>query len=195
MVIIDNDTGDIVALAGGVGEKTDFLGLNRATMSKLQVGSSMKPLGVYAPAFELGVITPATVIHDMPLYYKEDGTPMEINSWRFQKGAVLLNFNSIDTMELAEKLKFTKLYAKKEDLPKLPKGEYYFFELIGLKAILPDGEELGEVTDVIENNASNLLEIKKTDGDKVLVPNIPVFVSEVDTDKGKIFITPIEGLI
>ena len=127
--------------------------------------------------------------------YKEDGTPMEINSWRFQKGAVLLNFNSIDTMELAEKLKFTKLYAKKEDLPKLPKGEYYFFELIGLKAILPDGEELGEVTDVIENNASNLLEIKKTDGDKVLVPNIPVFVSEVDTDKGKIFITPIEGLI
>ena len=82
MVIIDNDTGDIVAIAGGVGEKTDFLGLNRATMSKLQVGSSMKPLGVYAPAFELGVITPATVIHDMPLYYKEDGTPYPRNDTR-----------------------------------------------------------------------------------------------------------------
>lgn len=127
--------------------------------------------------------------------YKEDGTPVKINSWRFQKGAVLLNLESVDTMELAEKLKFTKLYAKKEDLPKLPKGEYYFFELIGLKVMLPDGEELGEVTDVIENNASNLLEIKKTDGEKVLVPNIPVFVSKVDTDDGKIIITPIEGLI
>ncbi len=127
--------------------------------------------------------------------YKEDGTPVKINSWRFQKGAVLLNLESVDTMELAEKLKFTKLYAKKEDLPKLPKGEYYFFELIGLKVMLPDEEELGEVTDVIENNASNLLEIKKTDGEKVLVPNIPVFVSKVDTDDGKIIITPIEGLI
>ncbi len=82
MVIIDNDTGDIAAIAGGVGEKTDFLGLNRATQSKLQVGSSMKPLGVYAPAFELGVINPATVIHDMPLYYQEDGTPYPRNDTR-----------------------------------------------------------------------------------------------------------------
>ena len=82
MVIIDNDTGDIAAIAGGVGEKTDFLGLNRATQSKLQVGSSMKPLAVYAPAFELGVITPATVINDMPLYYKEDGTPYPRNDTR-----------------------------------------------------------------------------------------------------------------
>lgn len=82
MVIIDNDTGDIVAIAGGVGEKTDFLGLNRATQSKLQVGSSMKPLGVYAPAFELGVINPATVINDMPLYYQEDGTPYPRNDTR-----------------------------------------------------------------------------------------------------------------
>ena len=84
---------------------------------------------------------------------------------------------------------------KEEDLPKLAEGEYYFFELTGLKAILPDGSELGEVTDVIENNASNLLEIKKPDGEKVLIPNIPVFVSSVNKDEGKIFITPIEGLI
>lgn len=82
MVIIDNDTGDIAAIAGGVGEKTDFFGLNRATQSKLQVGSSMKPLGVYAPAFELGVITPATVIYDMPLYYQDDGTPYPRNDTR-----------------------------------------------------------------------------------------------------------------
>ena len=127
--------------------------------------------------------------------YKEDGTPIKILSWRFQKGSVLMMLEGVDTMELAEKMRFTKLYAKKEDLPKLPKGEYYFFELIGLKAILPDGEELGEVTDVIENNASNLLEIKKKDGEKVLIPNIPVFVREVDTENGNIFITPIEGLI
>ncbi len=127
--------------------------------------------------------------------YKEDGTAVKILSWRFQKGSVLLTLEGVDTMELAEKMRFTKLYAKEEDLPKLPKGEYYFFELIGLKAKLPDGSELGVVTDVIENNASNLLEIKKADGEKVLIPNIPVFVSEINTDDGTILITPIEGLI
>ena len=123
--------------------------------------------------------------------YKKDNTPVKILSHRFQKGAVLLRLQGVDD----EKLKFTELYAKEEDLPKLPKGEYYFFELIGLTAVLTDGEEIGKVTDVIENNASNLLEITKTDGEKVLVPNIPVFVSDVKLKEEKIYITPIEGLI
>ena len=62
-------------------------------------------------------------------------------------------------------------------------------------AVLPDGEELGKVSSVIENNAANLLEIKKADGEKVLIPNIPVFVEKVSLEEGKIYITPIEGLI
>lgn len=66
IVIIDNATGDIVAMAGGVGEKTGYLTLNRATQSKLQTGSSMKPLAVYGPALELGIINPATVLNDAP---------------------------------------------------------------------------------------------------------------------------------
>lgn len=127
--------------------------------------------------------------------YKEDGEAVKILSWKFHKGSVILKLDGIDEVNDAEKLKFVKLYARKEDLPKLPKGEYYFFELIGLTAILEGGEELGKVTDVIENNASNLLEITKEDGEKVLIPNIPVFVSKIDIKEGKIHITPIEGLI
>ena len=127
--------------------------------------------------------------------YKENGEAVKIISWKFHKGSVILKLEGVDEVNDAEKLKFVKLYAKKEDLPKLPKGEYYFFELIGLTAILEDGEELGKVTDVIENNASNLLEITKKDGEKVLVPNIPVFVAKTDIKKGQIQITPIEGLI
>lgn len=76
IVIIDNATGDIVAMAGGVGEKTDFDAFNRATESELQTGSSIKPLAVYAPAFELGVISPATVISDMPLNYDDGAWPL-----------------------------------------------------------------------------------------------------------------------
>ena len=127
--------------------------------------------------------------------YKEDNTPVKILSWRFQKGAVLLKLDGVEDVDTAEKLKFTKLFAREQDLPKLAEGEYYFFQLRGLTAVLPDESELGKVTDVIENNASNLLEITKTDGEKVLVPNIPVFVSSVDLKNEKIHITPIEGLI
>lgn len=56
MMIMDY-SGHIVAVVGGRGEKTINRGLNRATQSKRQPGSSMKPLGVYAPALEYNLIT------------------------------------------------------------------------------------------------------------------------------------------
>ena len=75
IVVINNDTGDIVAMAGGVGEKTDHDGFNRATDAKLQTGSSQKPLTVYAPAFESGEVSPATVIADLPITYRGGNFP------------------------------------------------------------------------------------------------------------------------
>ena len=85
IVIVDNRTGDIVALAGGVGEKEGYYSWNRATDSRLQSGSSIKPLSVYAPAFELGAITPATVIKDLPLMYEglggTEGTEGKASAW------------------------------------------------------------------------------------------------------------------
>ena len=75
IVVIDNRTGDIVGLAGGVGPKTEHDGWNIATDSKLQTGSAQKPLSVYAPAFEAGVISPATVVPDLPVSYSGGAYP------------------------------------------------------------------------------------------------------------------------
>ncbi len=74
MVIIDNATGDIIAMRGGVGEKTGSLTFNRATQSYLSPGSAIKPLSVYAPALEQGLITPATVYDDTPFTFTDTGT-------------------------------------------------------------------------------------------------------------------------
>ncbi len=64
MTIIDPYTGKVKALAGGVGKKGGDFVLNRATMSPRQPGSSIKPVAVYAPAIEEGIITPMSVIKD-----------------------------------------------------------------------------------------------------------------------------------
>ena len=79
IVVIDNRTGDVVALSGGVGEKTTFLGYHRATQAKLQTGSSQKPISVYAPAFESGQVTPATVFKDLPVTYTDGNWPKNDN--------------------------------------------------------------------------------------------------------------------
>ena len=79
IVVIDNETGDISGIAGGVGEKLGFDSWNRAEDAKLQSGSSFKPLAVYAPAFELGAITPATVVPDLPFDYSDGAWPRNDN--------------------------------------------------------------------------------------------------------------------
>ena len=79
IVVIDNKTGDIVAMAGGVGTDKVHFGLNRATQSKLQSGSAIKPLTVYAPGFQKGTISPATVVRDLPVNYKDGAWPKNDN--------------------------------------------------------------------------------------------------------------------
>ena len=75
IVVIDNTTGDIVAMAGGVGTEKAHFGLNRATQSELQSGSSIKPLSIYAPGFEQGAFSPASIIKDLPLSYDDGPYP------------------------------------------------------------------------------------------------------------------------
>ena len=64
IVIIDQTTGEIKALSGGTGEKTINYGLNRATGTTRPPGSSIKPIAVYGPAIEYGLISPSTLVLD-----------------------------------------------------------------------------------------------------------------------------------
>ena len=65
-IVIDNKTGNVVGMLGGVGEKKG-LDFNRAIDAKLQPGSTFKPIGAYGPAFELGVSYPGMGIDDAPV--------------------------------------------------------------------------------------------------------------------------------
>lgn len=78
VVIIDQHTGEIVAMIGGREEPIQKRQLNRAYQSSMPVGSSIKPLSVYGPALEIGV-TPGTCILNSELaidgYGGEKGYP------------------------------------------------------------------------------------------------------------------------
>ena len=89
ITIMDPYTGRVVAMAGGMGEKEGSLEWNRATMTVRQPGSSIKPVSVYAPAINLGLITPQTIMEDTPLRY-ENGVGYPRNSNGTYRGAVTI---------------------------------------------------------------------------------------------------------
>ena len=61
IVIIDPSNGHVVGMSGGIGPKTANRTLNRATQSLRQPGSAIKPISVYAPAIENGLISPGSI--------------------------------------------------------------------------------------------------------------------------------------
>ena len=107
IVITDNKTGDVVAMAGGVGEKSGSLILNRATQSYLQPGSTIKPITAFAPALELGLITPASVYDDTPHRFT-DYAAWPLNLDRLYRGLVSVE----DAMRLSLNTVAVKLVAQ-----------------------------------------------------------------------------------
>ena len=75
MTVIDQSTGNVVALVGGRGDKTASKTLNRATGITRQPGSTFKVLAAYAPALDAGGLTLASVQDDAPMTYA-NGTPL-----------------------------------------------------------------------------------------------------------------------
>lgn len=73
ITVIDNETGAVVAVAGDVGEKTGDRVWNMATQTLRPPGSAIKPLSVFAPALEMGMITPNSLIEDSSIRLT-DGT-------------------------------------------------------------------------------------------------------------------------
>ncbi|MBQ2670351.1 MAG: transglycosylase domain-containing protein, partial [Clostridia bacterium] len=72
MVVTDPYTGQVKGLIGGLGEKTNIRGWNRATQMKRQPGSSIKPLSVYGPAIDTGKITEVTEVVDEEITIGDD---------------------------------------------------------------------------------------------------------------------------
>ena len=80
MTIMDYQ-GRIVALVGGTGEKTENRSYNRATdnRAKRQPGSSIKPLSVYAPAVDLGLVTANSTVLEKAIIVNGKEWPRNFN--------------------------------------------------------------------------------------------------------------------
>lgn len=85
MAVIENGTGYVVGVVGGLGEKTTSREYNLATQGGKQTGSAMKPLAAIAPALEEGIITAGSVYDDVPTTFagmKKDWPKNYDNTYR-----------------------------------------------------------------------------------------------------------------
>ncbi|MFA7636273.1 MAG: PBP1A family penicillin-binding protein [Monoglobales bacterium] len=97
MVVISVKDGSVKGIYGQAGKKEANLLLNRAMDTARQPGSSIKPLAVYGPAIELGLVTPGSIVIDEP-YRKGNWSPQ--NWYKGYKGAVSIQEAVVQSMNI-----------------------------------------------------------------------------------------------
>ena len=113
-VLLSARDGRLAALVGNCGEKTGNLLLNHATRARYAPGSALKPVALYAPAVEDGLISEATVFDDVPSRFEGD-TPWPRNSPNVYAGLMpaaeaLAHSKNTAAVSLYDKLGAERIY-------------------------------------------------------------------------------------
>lgn len=115
---------------------------------------------------------------------------------RTRKSTAILKLGGVDTSEAADGLRNLHVLVEREELQPPGEDEYYWSDLIGIRVCTSRGENIGEVSDLIDSGGHDILVIKGSErGREFLVPFVKRFVTTVDLDGSVITVEPIEGLL
>ncbi len=119
---------------------------------------------------------------------------LEIAGVKFFKNQVILKFKGIDNINDIEKYKGKDLLVRREDAVALGEHENYVADLIDLKVVTDEGEELGYLTEVMETGANDVYVVETADGRELLIPAIRDCILDVDLDEEVMTVHIINGL-
>lgn len=125
----------------------------------------------------------------------EDGRSFGVTLIRPLQGAFAARLTGVGSREAAEALKGLRLYAPRSRFPALDEDEYYHADLIGLTALDPGGEVLGQVRAVYDHGAGDVIEIDRPGKPDLLVPFTRAAVPTVDLAARRLVVDPPPGLL
>ncbi|NWO20240.1 ribosome maturation factor RimM [Leptotrichia sp. oral taxon 223] len=116
------------------------------------------------------------------------------NIKRLNDKKAILNFEKIDNIDAAKELNGYKVKIRRDLLPKRDEDDFYVKDLFGIE-VFSENEKIGEVVDVMETAAHNILIIEDIDTKKeIMVPLIDEFVAKIDFPNNRIEVILIDGM-
>ena len=180
MAIVDYKTGNVVAVAGGLGEKSGS-GWNRATQMKKQTGSSIKMIADVAPGLEEGVITPSTRYVDEKTDFGNNYIPKDDDKY---------DNKSMDIREFIRRSKNIPAVKIMKELT--PKKSLEYLQKMGLSSLDEEDDEVLALAIGGMTHGASPLEMAAAYGtianDGVYIT--PTFYTKVVDSSGNTVMTP-----
>lgn len=163
-------------------------------MEKVLIGKIVNAVGLKGEVKVYNYSDSPEIYEAAEAVYVDDEL-MKVENLRLQKNMVILKLAGIEDRNAAEAAKNREIFVTEDDLPELEEGEYYIRDLIGMEVALEDGSHLGTMTDVIQNSAQDIFQLRTDEGKNVLIPRVPEFILDINTDERKITVRLIEGML
>ncbi|MFQ5822525.1 MAG: ribosome maturation factor RimM [bacterium] len=172
--------------------------MNRKLPDFVDIGYIDKPHGIKGEV----KVRPTT---DHPLRFKQLKSvliefphgafkKLEISKVTVQGQIVYLCFKKIDSRQQALALKGSTIKIKRDECLPLEEGQFYHFEIVGLKVKTNSGEYIGCIEEVWDFPA-NAVFVARNKEREILIPAIKDVIRKIDVKKGEIIIHPMEGLL
>ena len=123
------------------------------------------------------------------------GKPTRVERSRKGKRGLLVKLDAVDDRAQAEALRGEELTVLPEQVEPLPDGLYYHFQIIDLRVVTQDGEQLGVVSEIIVTGSNDVYVAHKEGRRDILVPALPDVVLDVDLHEGVMTVNLPDGLV
>ena len=117
-----------------------------------------------------------------------------VEKWRYHKKILLLKLGGCDDRNAAEELRGQLVQIPFEEAVPLEEGEYYHFQLIGVRVETENGEHLGQVVEMLETGANDVYVVRGPRGE-VLLPAVDDVVLELDLRAQRMVVRLPPGLL
>lgn len=113
---------------------------------------------------------------------------LHIESCKYHKQYILLKFREYPEREQARALTGKLLTIDRSEAAPLGEGEFYTFDIIGLRACDTEGNELGLVENVLRTGSNDVYALCTPEGRELLVPALKSVVREIDLKGGRMVV-------
>ncbi len=107
---------------------------------------------------------------------------------------VRISIKGYESIETVTPLLSSLICIDEKKRVKLPKGQHYYYEMIGCEVYESD-KLLGTVTKIDNFGCSDILFIKSVKGNELMIPLLKEFIIKIDIKNKKIDVKLLEGLI
>ena len=110
-----------------------------------------------------------------------------------QAPRIILHLKGIDGREEVESLIGKEVFIKKEVLPDLEEGEYYWMDLLGMSVETQEGKKIGRVKEIFPTGANDVVVVEGKRRE-ILLPATEEVIQSVDREKGVMMVSRKDGL-